>query len=99
MRLRLRPRFSLASMRALLTTICTWILLASGSFLMVYGGMDYWAARQGQSEIAREWQNGDDQEHPVPGGAYDDSHGGGTAALTPQGTVPRVPPPTAGEPV
>ena len=69
-------------MRTWLITICMWLLMASGSFLLVLGGMDYWESHKGQNEVSEEWQ----QLTP-------DGQAGRPSS---SGTVPRVAPPPPG---
>lgn len=72
-------------MRTWFLTLCIWILIASGSFLLVLGGMDFWESRRGQSEVAEQWQQNSGDEEPI--------------AKTFSGVVPRVAPPPSGSPV
>ncbi len=43
-------------MRASFIAVCTWLLIASGSFLTVCGVLDYWESHNAQSQIAEQWQ-------------------------------------------
>jgi sortase A len=53
-------------MRGFLYSLCVWLLVASGTFLLVCGGMDYWESRSAQREIAQEWQDQQTVEEPAP---------------------------------
>ncbi len=49
-------------MRRLLLNAAIWILIASGAFFFVHGGLDYFESRRAQDAIAAEWnaeQNAD----------------------------------------
>ncbi len=48
------------------SAVCTWLLIASGSFLTVYGFLDYREAHSAQNQIAEEWQNSSPAEQEVP---------------------------------
>src|ERR1700712_2545185 len=75
-------------MRVWIITFFTWLLIASGSFLLVFGGMDYWESRRSQNEISAQWRQ-DQSEQPVPD----------EAANSFSGPVPRVAPPPLGSAV
>ena len=43
-------------MRAKFLSLCTWLLVACGTFLAACGALDYWDSRSAQTQIAEEWQ-------------------------------------------
>lgn len=54
-------------MRATLYSVCVWILVASGTFLLSMGALDYWESRSAQREIAQQWdseQTSSEQTNP-----------------------------------
>ncbi|MEP6713968.1 MAG: class D sortase [Terriglobia bacterium] len=56
-------------MRAFSIAVCTWILVASGSFLAVRGFLEYRESHTAQDEISQEWnqENAPDAVSPAPG--------------------------------
>jgi len=53
-------------MRRLLLNTVTWILVASGAFFFVRGGLDYLESRQAQDAIAAQWNAEQSAEAPAP---------------------------------
>ena len=56
-------------MRRLLLNSITWILIASGAFYFVHGGLDYLESKKAQDAIASQWNS----EQGVNSGLSDDT--------------------------
>ncbi len=70
-------------MRAVLFSVCIWILVASGTFLASLGALDWWESRSAQQEIAQDW----DAQQPVA--AENSSPAGNGSAPTPAQPQPK----------
>jgi sortase A len=56
-------------MRAVIFSVCIWLLVASGTFLAATGALEYWESRSAQNEIADQWS----AEQPPEAAATRDS--------------------------
>ena len=42
-------------MRSFLFALCSWLLVGSGTFLVVRGGLDYWDSQRAQHQMSENW--------------------------------------------